>query len=63
MFIKPLYDDNQFDIFLGNGWSNWLRVQVGNSVRDTKVLSKAEHVEPSDKLKELIYFKVRKYQR
>lgn len=63
MYIKPTYEDNQFDVFLGNGWTNWLRVQIGSSYKEVKVLDKAEHIEPSEKLKELIFFKVKRYQR
>ena len=60
MYLKPL-EANKFDVFLGTGWLNHVRVQVkGNTV---EVLSKAEHVDVSDKLKELIFFKIKKYQR
>ena len=60
MYIKTL-EQNKFDVFLGNGWLNWVRVQVkGNQV---EVLNKSEHVDVTPKLQELIYFKIRKYQR
>ena len=61
MYIKSLGEENKFDVFLGNGWLNFLRVQVqGNKI---EVLSKADHVDVTDKLKELVFFKIKRYQR
>jgi hypothetical protein len=60
MEIKRLYNDNEFDIFLGSGWENWIRVKVGRN-KQVECLAKAEHVQLNDKLAELIYYKTRRY--
>ena len=59
MFIKPLWDTNTYDIFLGKGWENWIRVFV-TPQRRVNVVKKAEHVDPTPKLLELIFYKIRK---
>ena len=63
MYLKSLDEDNVFDVFLGNGWTNWLRVKVLSNTNKVEVVKKADHVDVTDKLRELIYFKIRRYQR
>ena len=60
MFVKPLYDKEEYDVFLGEGWLNWVRVRALPRNRTVEVLGKADHVNVTDKLKELIFFKTRK---
>jgi hypothetical protein len=63
MEIKPLYNDNEFDVFIGNGWENWLRVTLDHSKRQAAVEGfLASHVEVTPKLLELIYYKCKKFQ-
>ena len=61
MLIKPLYDHNTYDIFLGEGWMNWVRVKT--TTDELIVIDKAETVEITGKLTELIYFKIKRYRR
>jgi hypothetical protein len=58
--IKKLYDDNEFDVFLGSGWDNWIRVKIGKN-KQVEVLDKSEHVTPTPKLLELVFYKTRRY--
>ena len=60
MEIKQLFEENEFDVFLGRGWENWLRIKVGRN-KNVEVLMKADHVDPTPKLLELIYWKTRRY--
>jgi len=56
MEIKPLDVDRQFDIFVGNGWDNWVRVKY----TPTKVEVIDSSFQPSDSTLELIFFKIKK---
>ncbi len=62
MEIKPLDGNKEFDVFIGNAWDNWLRVNLDHSHRRASVVRVAEHVEVTPKLLELIYFKIKKLQ-
>lgn len=61
MLIKPLYEPNRYDIFLGTGWENWMRVNVKSS--EVEVINKSDNVEVTKKLLELIFYKIRRYKR
>lgn len=60
MFIKSLYEPHEFDVFLGQGWENWLRVSLkGNEL---VVKQKAEHVgDISPNTWKLIFHKIKKH--
>lgn len=58
MEIKQLYEENEFDVFLGLGWNNWLRVRT-NRDKTVDVLGKSEHINVTPKLLELIWYKSR----
>lgn len=60
MFIKPLYDKEEYDVFLGQGWENWVRVKAIPRDRTVTVLAKSEHVNVTDGLKQAIFFRTRK---
>lgn len=60
MFIKPLYDKEEYDVFLGEGWDNWVRVRALPSKKTVDILAKNAAVNLTDKLKRVIFFKTRK---
>lgn len=61
MLIKPLDEVNKYDIFLGKGWENWVRVHVKSD--EVEIMNKSPSVEITKKLLDLIFYKVRRYKR
>lgn len=57
MYIKPMWDSREFDVFVGHGWENWIRVKV---VKNSCVIVKTnvDNIDPATL--RLIYFKVKK---
>ena len=58
MLIKPLDDYKQFDVFLGHGWENWLRVRF-NKNRVDVLKTNIQFLEPS--ALRLVYFKLKNF--
>lgn len=58
MFIKPLDNPREYDVFLGTGWENWVRVRVSSTHKITVVKTSIEELEPSTL--RLILFKIGK---
>ena len=56
MVIKPLDTHHEFDVFLGNGWDNWVRVKYSRT--GVQVVKSA--FQPSSDTLELIFFKIKK---
>lgn len=61
MFIKPLDNPREYDVFLGSGWENWVRVRVGSNHKITVVKTDVEDLEPSTL--RLILFRIEKLRR
>lgn len=57
MYIVQLYNPREYDVFLGEGWENWVRVKYGQNRVDV-VKTDVDELEPNT-LK-LIFFKIRK---
>lgn len=57
MLIKPLDDYKKYDIFLGYGWENWIRVKMDKS-RVEVVKTNIEELDASTL--RLIYFKLKR---
>lgn len=56
MEIKQLDNNREFDVFVGKGWSNWVRVKYTSS----KVEVIKSSFQPSETTLELIYYKIKK---
>lgn len=56
MFIKPLEEHRQFDVFLGKGWDNWVRVKF---TRNGCEMIKSSFTPSSDAL-ELIFYQLKR---
>jgi len=56
MEIKQLDNNREFDVFLGNGWENWIRVKYSNSRVDII----KSNLEPTQSTLDLIYYKIKK---
>lgn len=56
MEIKSLDLNREFDVFVGSGWDNWIRVKY----TPTKVEVVKSAFQPSDSTLDLIYFKIKK---
>lgn len=56
MFIKDLYSPKEFDVFLGEGWENWVRVRLGGPAK-IKIL--ASNVEVEENTLRLIFYKIK----
>lgn len=56
MLIKPLDNPREFDVFLGHGWENWVRVRLADNNRLSVVKTSIDELEPSTL--RLILFKV-----
>jgi len=61
MYIKELYNPREYDVFLGDGWENWVRVKYTSSNKIEVVNTSVEELEPSTL--RLIYFKLKKLRR
>lgn len=61
MFIKSLYNPREYDVFLGEGWENWVRVRIGNNNKIQVLKTNIEELEPSTV--RLIMFKINKQRR
>lgn len=57
MLIKPLDEYKQYDIFLGFGWENWVRVKM-DKTRVQVVKTNIEDLDASTI--RLIYFKIKR---
>ena len=57
MLIKSLDEYKQFDVFLGHGWENWLRVKHDHN-KVTVLKSSVPDIEPQTL--RLVYFKIKK---
>jgi len=60
MEIKKLDLHNQYDVFVGDGWENWLRVQIDNRAPSVEVLKSSDDVEVTPELMQFIFFKIKK---
>ena len=56
MEIKSLDSNREFDVFVGSGWDNWIRVKY----TPTKVEVVNSAFQPSDSTLDLIFFKIKK---
>lgn len=56
MVIKPLEEHRQFDVFLGNGWDNWVRVRYTRG--GVEVVKSS--FQPSAETLELVFYKLKK---
>jgi len=56
MFIKPLWDTKEYDVFVGKGWENWARVKMDRN--KVTVVKSAIEIDPSTM--RLIFFKIKK---
>lgn len=57
MLIKPLDAYKEYDVFLGDGWENWVRVRYGRG--EVKVLkTSVEDLDPA--ALKIIFYKIRK---
>lgn len=61
MYIKSLYDPREFDVFLGEGWENWVRVKFMSPSRLEIIKTTVEDLDPSTL--QLIYYKLKKYRK
>ena len=58
MFIKSLDTPRQYDVFLGSGWENWLRVTVNKNKLEV-IKTNLSDIDP--KTLQLIFFKIKKF--
>jgi hypothetical protein len=61
MYIKQV-NSKEYDVFIGSGWENHLRVTLAHSERKAVPVTVENHVEVTPKLLELIYYKIKKQQ-
>jgi len=60
MFIKALDNPREYDVFLGSGWTNWIRVKfINNGVEVVK--KSVEEIEPATL--SLIFYKIKRLRR
>lgn len=56
MEIKQLDNNREFDVFVGKGWDNWVRVKYTSG--GVEVIKSS--FQPSESTLELIFFKIKK---
>lgn len=62
MLIKPLYDPREYDVFIGYGWENWVRVRLIQGNNGLEVISTdVTNIDP--KTLQLIFFKIKKFKK
>jgi hypothetical protein len=59
MVIKQR-NQSLWDVFIGDGWDNFLSVRLNHKERKAEVFFAEPHVDATPKLLELIYFKIKK---